>query len=266
MIDTKEKRQSPRYNVRVPVKVLEIERLVGALIDVSKGGFRLKLFNRLVDSDAVNPWTGDSEPEAVLKELSNNLGEIYQFDLDYLGHHMERVYVRLAHIIKRNNELFIGLKYFGVNSYFQSIFPDAFAPDKSETLEHILDILNEKREVFHTIEFPEINYTIMLMAKEIDNLSIKDFQKSIGKILDDNKTNIILDFRSTTFVNSLGIGNIYAVAKRVIDAGNDIKLIHLAPSVNKIMSIVGLTKKIATIDNELEYIKDVWRNNGVKNK
>lgn len=69
-----------------------------------------------------------------------------------------------------------------------------------------------------------------------------ELRKACETALAENRKNIIIDFRATELINSVGISNLITVLERVQEVNGQLIFTNLNPTVREVFDMMGLTK------------------------
>ncbi|MFC1849741.1 STAS domain-containing protein [candidate division CSSED10-310 bacterium] len=78
---------------------------------------------------------------------------------------------------------------------------------------------------------------------ELDTYTSEDFAEKLANIIDSGTMKVILNFKTITYVSSLGIGEIIQGWDRLRTKGGALRFACMSESVYKVFKLVGLTKR-----------------------
>lgn len=71
---------------------------------------------------------------------------------------------------------------------------------------------------------------------------VEEYRNHLFKLIQDGETNIVLDFRETTAINSLGIGKTLVAYKRLRQAGGSLQVTAMHDNVQHVFEDLMLDK------------------------
>ena len=81
-----------------------------------------------------------------------------------------------------------------------------------------------------------------------------------NKLVDDEKTKIVLDFKNLSFISSAGLGSIMALSEDIEDIDEDegwVKLINLSADVKEIFDTMGFSDLLDIYTDEADMMDDI---------
>ena len=96
------------------------------------------------------------------------------------------------------------------------------------------------------------NIQIFSIIGELDALVAPDFKEEIDNAFKSKFVNIIIDFKESTHINSLGMGILVSKLREVKLINGDIKLINLSKHINTIFEMIGLSELFEIFTSETE--------------
>ncbi len=98
--------------------------------------------------------------------------------------------------------------------------------------------------------------TILQISGNLDAESVAAFKKTAGKIVEEGCTHLILDCKALEFIDSMGLGAIISLLRKVRSQQGDIKIAALSPDVRSVFEITRLHRLFEiTPDMESAYQK-----------
>lgn len=114
----------------------------------------------------------------------------------------------------------------------------------------------------------EVTPILRIAEREVDGIVILDmagrlvldqgdaaFRDWIADLVTRGRTQIILNLRDVSYIDSAGVGVMVAKLLSVRRAGGDIKLLHLTPRSNRVMTITKLLTVFEAYTDEQEAIR-----------
>lgn len=104
--------------------------------------------------------------------------------------------------------------------------------------------------------------TLEILERVVDGVAILDlkgrlvldevdlFRKRIDELIRQKRLSIVLNLREITYIDSAGVGMMVAKYLSVRRQGGDIKLLHLSPRSQRVMTITRLLTVFEAYDSE----------------
>ncbi len=90
-------------------------------------------------------------------------------------------------------------------------------------------------------------------TERLDAASVKDFKESVKKIIENENSIVLVDFCTTKFIDSAGLGALVSVLKSAAQQECvKIALISLSPQINQIFELTKLCRLFDIFANEEE--------------
>ena len=77
-------------------------------------------------------------------------------------------------------------------------------------------------------------------------------RETINKLVDSGKKNILVDMHDVTTIDSSGIGELVGCYTSVTNKGGKLKLLHLPPKINDVLTVTQLITVFDVYENESE--------------
>lgn len=77
---------------------------------------------------------------------------------------------------------------------------------------------------------------------EVDIYNAESLKAELHALIDEHKSNIVLDCSSLKYIDSTGLGVLVSALKKVKEAGKQISITKLKPYIAKIFTLTGLDK------------------------
>jgi anti-sigma B factor antagonist len=110
--------------------------------------------------------------------------------------------------------------------------------------------------------------TLRIVERVVDRVNILDmtgrlvldegdatFREHVTDLLARGQTQIVLNLKDVSYIDSAGVGVMVAKLLTVRRAGGDIKLLHLTPRSNRVMTITRLLTVFESFEEEQEAIR-----------
>lgn len=101
----------------------------------------------------------------------------------------------------------------------------------------------------HTQASEQQNTLIVTLPSDFSGLSVDQYRDQFDDLVTTDKSTIILDFGSTEFIDSSGIGAMVYLYKRVEKRGVQLLLLKVAGQPNKLMKLLRVDRTITFIDD-----------------
>lgn len=102
------------------------------------------------------------------------------------------------------------------------------------------------------------NVPIISVSGRIDATTSKDLESMLNDLIDQNKSEIVLDLEGVTYISSVGLRVLLAAQKKVRPKKGGVKLVSLQPFVREVFEMTGFNR-LFTIHSDqsdaLRYIK-----------
>ena len=85
----------------------------------------------------------------------------------------------------------------------------------------------------------EGDVTVLLLTGYLDAHTAPQFEKAIQEEFDNGRVRILVDCSGLTYISSAGLGVFMSFVEDVREAGGDIKLCALAPTIYQVFEILG---------------------------
>lgn len=86
--------------------------------------------------------------------------------------------------------------------------------------------------------------TTVAVAGELDAYTAPQLRKMLDEILDGSVASVVVDLRSTSFIDSTGLGVLVGAARKARSQDGELILDSPARSVHRVLQITGLTLSI----------------------
>ena len=96
------------------------------------------------------------------------------------------------------------------------------------------------------------NVPIISVSGRIDGTTSKDLETILNELIDQNKSEIVLDLEGVVYISSVGLRVLLAALKKVRPNKGDVKLVSLQPFVREVFEITGFTKLFSIYPNQGE--------------
>lgn len=101
------------------------------------------------------------------------------------------------------------------------------------------------------------NVTILDIEGEIrrSDETVLNLHKQVKDLLNQGKRNFLLNFEKVDFIDSMGVGQLLACFKSVVDQRGQLKLMKLKPKIRFLFEVCMLTRIFEIFDDEEEAVK-----------
>ncbi|NLK62232.1 MAG: STAS domain-containing protein [Fusobacteria bacterium] len=112
-----------------------------------------------------------------------------------------------------------------------------------------------KNDISINIREPEVTkIKIVTVEGELEMFTSIKLKKYIDDIVDSGTNRIILDFYAMNYINSLGLGILTEILKKIKQNGGILVFINLSSEVKKIFEITKLVKFFKIFNSEKEAV------------
>jgi anti-anti-sigma factor len=92
------------------------------------------------------------------------------------------------------------------------------------------------------------NVPIVSVSGRIDGTTYKDLETILNELIDQNKSEIVLDLEGVVYISSVGLRVLLATQKKVRPKKGDVKLVSLQPFVREVFE-TGFTRLFSIYPN-----------------
>jgi len=93
------------------------------------------------------------------------------------------------------------------------------------------------------------NTLIVTLPSDFSGLSVDQYRDQFDDLVTTDKSVVVLDFGSTEFIDSSGIGAMVYLYKRIEKRGVQLLLLQVAGQPNKLMKLLRVDRTITFIDD-----------------
>jgi len=86
------------------------------------------------------------------------------------------------------------------------------------------------------------NVSVIAVSGRIDATTSPDLESVLNNLIDQKKTEIVLDLGGVEYVSSVGLRVLLTTLKKVRPQRGDMKLVSLQPFVKEVFEITGFTR------------------------
>ena len=101
------------------------------------------------------------------------------------------------------------------------------------------------------------NVPIVSVSGRIDGTTSKDLETILNELIDQNKSEIVLDLEGVVYISSVGLRVLLATQKKVRPKMGDVKLVSLQPFVGEVFEMTGFTKLFSIYPNRGEALSGI---------
>lgn len=80
-------------------------------------------------------------------------------------------------------------------------------------------------------------YSVVKLERKFDTVTAEEIEKQLTDLISQGTTDIILDFTESNYLSSMGLRVLFSVSRTLAEAGKKLKLIHVGPTVMKVINI-----------------------------
>jgi len=92
-------------------------------------------------------------------------------------------------------------------------------------------------------------YTVVAVAGELDVGLAPQLRAQLAELIDDGKTDIVVDLSAVEFIDSTGLGVLIGLLRRLRERGGDLTLVVTRPDILRIFEITGLGSEFCILDS-----------------
>jgi anti-sigma B factor antagonist len=83
--------------------------------------------------------------------------------------------------------------------------------------------------------------SIMAVSGRVDSATAPDLENSLKKLVESDKTQIVLDLKDVEYMSSAGLRAMVSTLKAVKRVNGDLRLANPSPRVEEVLRLAGLT-------------------------
>ena len=93
------------------------------------------------------------------------------------------------------------------------------------------------------------NYQVIKLEERLDSENVADFKAESEQLLQSDVTAVILDFSSTKFIDSIGLGALVSILKQTAQKNKLVVLAAISPHVRQIFELTKLYRLFEIFDS-----------------
>jgi anti-sigma B factor antagonist len=101
------------------------------------------------------------------------------------------------------------------------------------------------------------NVPIVSVSGRIDGTTSKDLETILNELIDQNKSDIVLDLEGVVYISSVGLRVLLATQKKVRPRKGEVKLVSLQPFVREVFEMTGFTRLFSIYPNQGEALSGI---------
>jgi len=101
------------------------------------------------------------------------------------------------------------------------------------------------------------NVPIVSVSGRIDAATYKDLESILNGLIDQNKSEIVLDLEGVTYISSVGLRVLLAAQKKVRPKKGGVKLVSLQPFVREVFEMTGFNRLFTIHSNQIEALRGI---------
>ncbi len=98
------------------------------------------------------------------------------------------------------------------------------------------------------------NIPIIVVSGKIDAATSKDLDVALKRLIDQNKTRLVVDMENVEYLSSSGLRALMAAQNRLRKLGGDLMLTSLQPFVKEVFAITGANRFFKIYQSQREAI------------
>jgi anti-sigma B factor antagonist len=99
------------------------------------------------------------------------------------------------------------------------------------------------------------NVPILSVFGRIDAATYKDLESILSGLIDQNKSEIVLDLEGVTYISSVGLRVLLAAQKKVRPKNGSVRLVSLQPFVREVFEMTGFNRLFTIYPNQSEALR-----------
>ncbi len=105
------------------------------------------------------------------------------------------------------------------------------------------------------------NVPIVSVSGRIDATTSNDLESVLNDLIDQNKSDILLDLEGVTYISSVGLRVLLATQKKVRTKKGGVKLLSLQPFVREVFEMTGFNRLFSIYSNRSEALSGIKSQN-----
>ncbi len=101
------------------------------------------------------------------------------------------------------------------------------------------------------------NVPVVSVSGRIDAATSKDLEIMLNDLIDQNKSEIVLNLEGVTYISSVGLRVLLAAQKKVRPKKGGVKLVSLQPFVREVFEMTGFNRLFSIHSNQSEALGDI---------
>jgi len=101
------------------------------------------------------------------------------------------------------------------------------------------------------------NVPIVSVSGRIDAATYKELESILSDLIDQNKSEIVLDLEGVTYISSVGLRVLLAAQKKVRPKNGGVKLVSLQPFVREVFEMTGFNRLFTIHSNQIEALRSI---------
>jgi anti-sigma B factor antagonist len=101
------------------------------------------------------------------------------------------------------------------------------------------------------------NTPVVSVSGRIDATTSKDLEAILSGLIDQNKSEIVIDLQGVTYISSIGLRVLLAAQKKVRAKNGSLILVSLQPFVREVFEMTGFTRLFPIYSHQSEALGDM---------
>lgn len=97
--------------------------------------------------------------------------------------------------------------------------------------------------------------TLIEAVGRVDSMNANQFGSSLIAVIDQGKTEIVLDLSQVDYMSSAGLRELVAGVKKVRKSSGDMRISNPSPRVREVMEMAGLDTIFLIFDSQVEAVE-----------
>jgi anti-sigma B factor antagonist len=107
-------------------------------------------------------------------------------------------------------------------------------------------------ENFKVVRSDSVDLTTLKIIGFLDAHTAPTLEEAIQKLIDDQKVNILVDFRDLSYISSAGLGVFMGFIEEVRSRNGDIKMCSMSPKIYRVFDLLGFPTIYQIFDKQEE--------------
>ena len=110
-------------------------------------------------------------------------------------------------------------------------------------------------EGFEVSRFENGDVAVLYVKGYLDAHTASELEKAFQKLIDEQKYNIVVNFKDLIYISSAGLGVFMGFIENIRDNSGDIKLTNMNPKIFRVFDLLGFPTLYDIFEDEQQAIK-----------